>query len=143
MDKDTIVVLYSVGCEYFTVRWPLYLVYLGSIVVAICRWRHHPRVSRLCLLGVAVLWVNEIAFLVLGAVFAGLIRSASGWLQSNTGLLLTLFGILEMVVAAVGFSLVIAAVFVGRTAIAPEPVPRLHASGGEPLNVSFREEKPS
>jgi hypothetical protein len=64
---------------------PIYLIWLVGIVVAIRRWKEHPQVSRLALLGLSILFIEKFGYSLFLASFS----------QSS--------GISEMGNASVGF----------------------------------------
>lgn len=98
---------------------PVYLVWLGGAVLALVRWRQHPRVSLLAVIGLGVLSVNSLVSTVLNSALPLMV--ASRGLRGSFPRAANALGvcnILLAVIAAIGYGLVLTAVFSGR---APQP----------------------
>jgi len=103
----------------FLTQSPLYLVWLGGAILALVRWRQHPRVSLLALAGLGVLFVDSLAGVALNAALPMMITSRvvlGGY--GRVGAVLGVCNIVSTVVAAAGYGLLLAAVFSPRV---PQP----------------------
>ena len=90
---------------------PVLLVMLIGLVLALTRWRRHPRASAFLAAGIAILF--------LGVLFGAMLNGALPWLASRTGgsRLGALVGAVSLVrsfVTAGAWGLVLAAVFADR-----------------------------
>jgi len=94
-------------------RIPMLLVTLGGIVVAIARWRRHPRVSLMTVLALALYWVEAFVFLCLRYWLPNLVETLkiSG---SAINVLLVVISLLDDFAFAVVIILLVAAAFSGR-----------------------------
>ena len=97
----------------FARRIPMLLVTLGGIVVAIARWRRHPRVSLMTVLALALYWVEAFVFLCLRYWLPNLVEALkiSG---SAINVLLVVISLLDDFAFAVVVILLVAAAFSGR-----------------------------
>jgi hypothetical protein len=99
----------------FLAQSPLYLVWLGGAILALVRWQQHPRVSLLALAGLGVLFVNSLAGVALNATVPMMITSGA-MRGGRMGTILGVCSIVSTVASAVGYGLLLAAVFSGRAA---------------------------
>ncbi len=98
---------------------PVYAVMLVGAIVAVVRWQRHPQVSLLAVIGLAVLFVDSLAGRVLNAALPMMVVSrAMGGNSTRVGSMFGVCNIVSAVVGAVGYGLLLAAVFKGR---APQP----------------------
>ena len=97
----------------FARRIPMLLVTLGGIVVAIARWRRHPRVSLMTVLALALYWVEAFVFLCLRYWLPDLVEA---WKLSGStiNVLLVVISLLDDFAFAVVIILLVAAAFSGR-----------------------------
>ena len=97
----------------FARRIPMLVVTLGGIVVAIARWKRHPRVSLMTVLALALYWVEAFVFLCLRYWLPSLVESLklSG---SAINVLFVVISLLDDFVFAVVIILLVAAAFSGR-----------------------------
>jgi hypothetical protein len=140
--SDFTVVLNSVLCDWLALRWPIYLVYLIGITIAAFRWHRHPRVSRLCALGLGILFFNEFFFLLLGALLAHDSREKSLAFDSGS-FVMKFFGVIESIIAAMAYGMLLGAIFIGRSRVAPFDYISETRPVGEAPNTMFREGNPS
>lgn len=101
--------------SYFLAEVPIILVWLAGIVVALLRWQRHPRVSLLTLIALIIFLFN----LIIGGILnvqIPLILSEGGWSAGNIGTFFLIKGFIQAVVAALGFGLLLFALFGWRTA---------------------------
>lgn len=97
----------------YLAQLPVFLALLAGIILALVRWRKHPRISLLALLGFGTL-------LLLSLVFTGLAAWLPGWLiqrglaAARLGRYIAVLNGLRSLLAAVGWVFLIAAVFSGR-----------------------------
>lgn len=93
------------------VRLPILLIWLVGVIIAIVRWQRHPRTSLMLVLGLAILTLASLigvfweAWLPQGAARIGV---------SRIGALASVYGIVQALISAVGWVLVIIAVFSKR-----------------------------
>ena len=104
----------------FLAQAPMFLVWLAGLVVAIIRWQRHPRVSLLALIGLSLLlletFIGTIMNIQLPVLFSGW-----GWGAAEIGTFFIIKGFIQAVVAAIGFGLLLVALFGWRTA--PRSIP--------------------
>jgi len=107
------------GLGVLLAQLPQYLVWAVGAVVALARWQRHPRASLLVLIGLALLLADSLAGAGLTAASNALItwRAMRGNLGAFRGVVQACRAVFSMVAAA-GFGLLLAAVFVER---APQP----------------------
>jgi len=103
------------GFGVILTQLPQYLVWVAGAVVALARWQRHPRVSLLVLIGVALLLVDSLAGVGFNAATGALLawRATRGNVGVLRGLLQGCRAVFS-IVAAIGFGLVLGAVFVER-----------------------------
>jgi len=95
------------------VQSPLLIVYLVGFILALVRWRHHPRASLLTVIGSLTAIVIYVFFSVASPLFADWIISTSST-RSDIETYFTALAIGRILLHAVGMSLILAAVFVSR-----------------------------
>lgn len=99
----------------YALQIPLYLVWLVGVVLAVISWKRNPKVSLLTVIALAV-------FFILSGVGTGLNMwlpptwYERGWMPARIGLLTAAIGFVRTLVDAVGFGLLLAAVFGWRKA---------------------------
>jgi hypothetical protein len=101
-------------------RLILVAVWAAGILVAALRWRRHPRVSLLAILGVGMLAF----FTILGWVFSLLLPHLYHLLAAlrlSEGYAVFIYSILGTLINAVAMSLILAAIFTGRDPAAKLP----------------------
>ena len=90
---------------------PVLAVLLVGVLLAVTRWSRHPRASALLLAGLAIQLVMGLLGLGLSAVLPWLVGSIPG---ARVGVILQLVTIVRSLISAVGWGLVLAAVFADR-----------------------------
>jgi hypothetical protein len=91
---------------------PVLIVWLVGIVLAVARWSRHPRVSLIAVIGLAILAVQAVlSSFVFPWLQVALMRSMA---FPRMGLLATVAQAFGALVRALGWGLVLAAVFLGR-----------------------------
>ncbi len=103
----------------FLAQLPVYLVWLVGAIVAVVRWRRHPRVSLLAVAGLAVLFLSSLVSTAANSMLPMMV--ASGALRGSFSRMATVLAVCSIVfavIAAVGYGLLLAALFSGR---APQP----------------------
>ena len=101
---------------------PSILALLAGIVFAITRWKHHPKVAMVVVIGLAFIILQQFIFTILYVVVPSwAIRSSEGYENIRTVIerIYLVLGLLSNGAAAIGFGLLLAAIFMRRTA---EPV---------------------
>ena len=97
---------------------PLLLVWLGGAGFAIARWKQHPRVSRLALVGFLILIVNVILDSAWFALFTRLEINQPESTQFVYAADMAA-NLVFLALRLTGFILVVLAIFQGRTELAP------------------------
>lgn len=92
---------------------PMLLVYLFGMVIALVFWRRCPSTAVLVLLGSGLLLLASVAGTF---AFQYIIQSWHdwGWRSEKMGTVLTTLGLVNSLMGALGFALLLAAAFVGR-----------------------------
>jgi F0F1-type ATP synthase assembly protein I len=113
---------------------PVQVALLVMLVLALVLWGRYPRACLLAFLGSLLLLLTSIVFPLVGAyVIQGRPIAGSG---ATIGEVLAALGLVANVVRAVGYGLLTAAIFAGRTrpSVSGFPVtahpPPLHGAGG-------------
>ena len=104
--------LFAAFVSYISQYFFIGLVWIVAVVLALSRWRQHPRVSRLTLAAILIFFADSIA-----GSFAAFLPSMLHESSPGIGipsLLFSLLGLLSSVIQAVGWSLIIAAIFSQR-----------------------------
>src|SRR5918999_4117481 len=101
---------------------PSFLALIAGIVFAITRWKRHPKVAMVVVIALAFLFLQQIIFTVVYVVVPSwAIRSSEGY--ENIRIVIErvylFLGLLSNGAAAIGFGLLLFAIFMRRTA---EPV---------------------
>ena len=98
---------------------PVLAVMIGGIIFAVLNWQKHPRVSRLTVTALGVLVALNVIGTILAfwlpiTVYRGTNSSAA------LGLTLAVIGFVESLVAAGAWTLLLMAVFKGRSEVEPQ-----------------------
>jgi len=103
----------SLSYYLFARRWPVMLVVLTFLVVAILRWRRHPKVSALTIAGLLLFQLQSFVF---SALYYFLPRLRDhGWTWRSIDHLSIGLDIGHDLVFSGALVLLVAAVFIGRT----------------------------
>ena len=100
----------------FLIETPVFLVWLAGLVVAVTRWQRHPRVSLLTLIAIITLLLNTWIGTILNVQIPTML-SQWGWSVGEMGTFFMIKGFIQAVVAAVGYGLLLFALFGWRTAV--------------------------
>ena len=92
------------------VQLPVILVWLVGSILSLSYWRRHPRVSRLTLIAIAVLFVESLAGTYLSFGLP-LMLSERGWHSSRLGIFLSTVGFVRALVRAGSWGLLLSAIF--------------------------------
>jgi multisubunit Na+/H+ antiporter MnhC subunit len=89
---------------------PVIIVWVIGIILALSRWRRHPRVSQFALIACAVMIINLVVgrFLTIGLPITMRDR---GWTMSQIGPIFAAIGIITALISAAAWTLVICAIF--------------------------------
>jgi hypothetical protein len=102
--------------QSYAIMVPLILIHAAGVVVAIKRWNRHPKISRFALAGFGIpLFLNLVMPVISGLITASMI--GSGYSSPYThyyGILISVVHSTSAVFAAVGYFLLILAVFSER-----------------------------
>lgn len=96
---------------------PSLLTMLGCLVFALLRWKRHPKVSLMVVLGLGLLFLHVIVFLFVYDLVPPLFIRPENYLTNATirrNVFLVL-GLISNTVAAVAYGVLLAAVFMQRT----------------------------
>jgi len=93
-------------------RWPVMLVSLFGLVFAIVRWKRHPKVSLLAIVGLLLFQLQSIAF---NAIYYILPRLATrGWSWGSIDNLSIVLDVAHDILYATSIAILAAAVFSSR-----------------------------
>jgi hypothetical protein len=101
---------------------PSFLALIAGIVFAITRWKRQPKVAMVVVIALAFLLLAQVIFTIVYVVVPSwAIRSSEGYENIRIVIerIYLLLGLLSNGAAAIGFGLLLAAIFMRRTA---EPV---------------------
>ena len=101
---------------------PSFLALIAGIVFAITRWKRHPKVAMVVVIALAFLFLAQVIFAILFVVVPSwVIRSSEGYENIRVVIerVYLVLGLFSNGAAAIGFGLLLAAIFMRRTA---EPV---------------------
>lgn len=101
---------------------PSFLALIAGTVFAITRWKRHPRVAMVVVIALVFLLLHLIIFTIIyNVVPSWVIRSSGGYdnIRIVIDRVYLILGLLSNGAAAVGFGLLLAAIFMRRT---PGPV---------------------
>src|SRR5688572_15610574 len=101
---------------------PTFLALIAGIVFAVTRWKQHPKVAMVVVIALAFLLLVQVVFTTLYVVVPSwVIRSSEGYENIRTVIdrVYLVLGLLSNGAAVIGFGLLLAAIFMRRTA---EPV---------------------
>jgi hypothetical protein len=107
------VVLASLG--QYLIRIPVFLVWVVGIVLAVITWSKHAKVSLLTIIAIVTFGVLGLISNTL-SVWLPLRMHDYGWTPSRIGMILTVVGVVQSLVSAVLWGLLIAAIFGWRSA---------------------------
>ena len=96
---------------------PKYLALLTGIVIALVKWRDHPQVSMLALVGLGLgLLIGIVGAMV--SVWLPIELQHAGKTIEEVGITMGLVGLARATAEAVSLALVITAIFIGRACVA-------------------------
>ena len=101
---------------------PSFLALIAGIVFAITRWKRHPKVAMVVVIALAFLFLAQVIFTIVYVVVPSwAIRSSDGYenIRIVIDRIYLVLGLLSFGAAAIGFGLLLAAIFMRRT---PESV---------------------
>lgn len=101
---------------------PTFLALIAGIVFAITRWKHYPKVAMAVVIALAFLLLHQVIFtIVYNVVPSWVIRSSGSYenIRIVIDRVYLVLGLISNGAAAIGFGLLLAAIFMRRTA---EPV---------------------
>lgn len=99
----------------YLMQLPVYLVWLAGVVLCVYNWQRHPRPARITLIALVVLFLTSLAGTALSSWLPFFLH-AQGMAASRMGLISTLIGVIRAVLNALGFGLLLAAIFGWRQA---------------------------
>jgi hypothetical protein len=99
--------------QYLT-QIPVLLAWLVGIILAIVYWRKHPRVSLLTLIAIVALLAKSLIGSAV-AMWLPITLREQGWVASQIGVILVVIGIVQSLVSAVLWGLLLAAIFGWRS----------------------------
>ena len=101
---------------------PSFLALLAGIVFAVTRWKQHPKVAMVVVIALAFLLLAQIVFTIMYVLVPSwVIRSSEGYENIRIALdrIYLVLGLLSNGAAAIGFGVLLAAIFMRRRS---EPV---------------------
>ena len=99
----------------YLVQSPILLVWLIGLVLATVYWRRHPRVSLLTVIALVVFLIETLVNTYIN-MWLPLLLSRRGMESSQMVQLLGIKNIVTSIIIAIGWSMVVAAIFSGRKA---------------------------
>lgn len=96
---------------------PSLLTMVGCIVFALVRWKRHPKVSLIVIVGLGMLILHALAFLIIYSVVPPLFIKPTDSFQDTESIRRTVYLILGLIsnsIAAVAFAFLLAGVFMRR-----------------------------
>lgn len=99
----------------YLIQLPLLLVWLVGIILAGVYWRRNPVVSLLALVAISMLFLESLVATYLN-LWLPVMLSQRGWGAGRIGTFLAAKGLLQSVMSAVAWGLLIAAIFGWRKA---------------------------
>jgi hypothetical protein len=93
---------------------PVYVVLIVGIVIAAARWSRHPRVSLLAVSGMAILLLFDVVWMLLNP-WLQIVLIRQGVMTARLGFIFGLVSFAASLVRALGWGLVLAALFTGRS----------------------------
>jgi hypothetical protein len=108
----------SILLSQFAVQVPLYVVWVIGIVLAVVRWRRHPRVSLLLLVALVALLLTSLGLTLLRAWATHQMAGPAGWTGQQLSWFFSALGLLGVLVSAAAWGLTLFAALGWR----PEPV---------------------
>lgn len=93
---------------------PFLLAFGVGLILALVRWNNHPRVSGIASAGFVVLILNSVIMTSLRAVMFQQMTTGA-WSQTQFSRATMLLGAGQSMVSLAGYSLLVAAIFVGRS----------------------------
>lgn len=98
---------------------PSFLALIAGIVFAMTRWKYHPKVSMVVVIALVFLLLHMIVFTILyNVVPRWVVRSSGSYQDFRTVIdrVYLILGLLSNGAAAIGFGVLLAAIFMRRTA---------------------------
>jgi hypothetical protein len=98
---------------------PSFLVLIAGTVFAMTRWQRHPKVAMVVVIALAFLFLGQVIFTIAYVVVPSwAIRSSEGYenIRIVIDRIYLVLGLLSNGAAAIGFGLLLAAIFMRRTA---------------------------
>ena len=98
---------------------PTFLALIAGIVFAITRWKRQPKVAMVVVIALAFLFLQQFVFTIVYVVVpAWVIRSSEGYenIRAVIERVYLVLGLLSNGAAVIGFSLLLGAIFMRRTA---------------------------
>ncbi|HEY5574500.1 MAG TPA: hypothetical protein VIK64_15875 [Anaerolineales bacterium] len=92
------------------IQLPLYLVWLAGFALAIAYWRRHPRVAQLTIGAMVIFFVTSLAGTALSRWLPFALQ-ARGLATSQLGLVTIIISVIQTLLNAVAFALLLAAIF--------------------------------
>jgi hypothetical protein len=110
MDRTEIEALVAALFTNLATAAPLFIVWAIGIVLALSRWRRHPRVSQFAIIAFAVMIVATVITRIIYILLPVMMRNAY-WAASEFGTIYTAIGIVSTLVETVASGLLLWAIF--------------------------------
>ena len=96
--------------SYLINQLPVILVWIVGVILALFHWKRYPRVSLMALAAIVIFFLNSAAGAFL-SLYLPLTLRERGWSTSQMSLVYTANAIVQSLIAAVAWGLVLAAIF--------------------------------
>ncbi len=94
----------------YATQLPLLLVWLVGVILAITNWQRYPKTALLTLIALGIFFLRTLIGTYL-SMWLPLMLSRSGVLSSQIGLVITIQSIVLSLASALGWGLILAAIF--------------------------------
>lgn len=101
------------GGRNFLVSLPVFLVWLGGLILCIIKWRKAPRASLFALIGLVILFFDRFFHFAVSAMIVSSYREMS---PNGIGWAYFFLGFFSSLLSAAGFALLILAIWMQRPA---------------------------
>ena len=95
---------------YLMTQLPVILVWIVGVILALFYRKRYPKISLMALAAIVIVFVNSAAGAILN-LYLALTLQARGWSANQTSLVSTAGVIVQSLIAAVAWGLVLAAIF--------------------------------
>lgn len=104
--------------QAYAEQLPTFVAIVAGVILAVSRWKQHPRVAMVVVVALAFLFIHQIIFTIVYVVVPRwFINSAAGYEEMRKVIdrVLLVIGLISNGTAAIGFGILLAAIFMRRT----------------------------